>query len=350
MSRQPPNAEQDSGAQGRLWRVTAVLAVPKHAPAAPGGALPERLEFYSRLAEQTRTYGDITVAIRKTTAEAYASLYGNNPQVELLHFVADVPTDGDDMAALEKLGPVFEATVDLMSFEMGAGLGVGQLTVVDISPPVAVGDERASNVFTTSPFDTHARAVDMGAVRGLIHGQLPDSLAVGDSKTAAVLRWFVKALGRDLLHDQFIFLWIALEILADESEVMVEEPYTNRCGHEIASCPECGTPTALMVRGATLRAFLQACGVSEEQSRDLWRMRQLMHGAIPFDSGKLAGLGGLVQPLRAVVAAGLKARLGKSPTDPPIVAAAGMSIHPAMGLGGTGQITQSDIEPLAHHA
>jgi hypothetical protein len=75
-------------------------------------------------------------------------------------------------------------------------------------------------------------------------------------------------------------------------------------------------------------------------------MRQLMHGAIPFDSEKLASLGTLVQSLRAVVAAGLKARLGWHADDPPLVASSGLSIHPAMAAGGTGQISEENIKPL----
>jgi len=55
-----------------------------------------------------------------------------------------------------------------------------------------------------------------------------------------MLRWFVKALGTDLLHDQFIFLWMALEILCDDSDVRVEEPYVGPCQHQIPECPECG--------------------------------------------------------------------------------------------------------------
>ncbi|HTY28849.1 MAG TPA: hypothetical protein VMD51_12040 [Mycobacterium sp.] len=101
-----------------------------------------------------------------------------------------------------------------------------------------------------------------------------------------------------------------------------------------------------MVRGATIKEFLQCYGVPKQQAKQLWDMRQLMHGAIPFDSKKLENLGGLVQPLRAVVAAGLKIRLGKAIDEPPLVAATGFLIHPAMGLGGTRQITEDDIRPL----
>lgn len=122
----------------------------------------------------------------------------------------------------------------------------------------------------------------MQAIQGRLLGELPASVEIEDSKTAAVLRWFVKSLGTDLLHDQFIFLWIALEILCDSSDVRVEEPYVGPCQHQIVTCPECGRETTRIVRGATLRKYLQGYGVTAEQATDLWRMRQLMHGAIPL--------------------------------------------------------------------
>jgi hypothetical protein len=61
-------------------------------------------------------------------------------------------------------------------------------------------------------------------------------------------------------------------------------------------------------------------------------MRQLMHGAIPFDSTKLEQLPSLVQVLRVAVAAALKAILGWDASAPPIVAAARLSIHTAVAV------------------
>jgi hypothetical protein len=101
-----------------------------------------------------------------------------------------------------------------------------------------------------------------------------------------------------------------------------------------------------MVRGATIKAFLQRYGVTKQQANQLWDMRQLMHGAVPFDSKKLQNLGRLVQALRAVVASGLKSRMGKRNDEPPIVAPEGFIVHPAMALGGTRQITENDVRPL----
>jgi hypothetical protein len=264
--------------------------------------------------EQARRYGDITVAVTKLV-DARSQLYDDNPQIECVELIADVPAGNEAFSAVEKLAPVLETLVDLMSFEMATPLGLGQMNVIDITPPVSIGDERDWAAFASAPTDRHARAIDMQAVQGMVLGRLPESVEIGDSKTAAVLRWFVKALSTDFLHDQFIFLWIAFEILCDASDVRVREPYVGPCGHEVIVCPVCEEPTTRMVRGATMRAFLHRFGVSQDQAKELWRMRQLMHGAIPFDSEKLAGLGTFLQSLRAVVAAGLKARLVDVPRD-----------------------------------
>jgi hypothetical protein len=104
--------------------------------------------------------------------------------------------------------------------------------------------------------------------------------------------------------------------------------------------------TTNKVRGPTHQAYLQSYGVPADLAKQLWEMRQLMHGAIRFDSKKLENLGGLIQPLRAVVAEGLKSKLGKTPTDTRIVTAGGLSIHPAEGVGGQSPITEDDIRPL----
>ena len=267
-------------------------------------------------------------------------------QTDRVDLVADVPAGAEPHSAIELFTPVFESLIDLIAFEMAAVPAIGQVDIIDITRPVAVGDQRTEVTFSGPPYDRYMRSVELLTIQGRLIGELPESLDIPDSKAAAVLRWFVKALGTNLHHDQFIFLWIALEILCDASDVRVEEPYVGPCQHQIPECPDCGRATTKMVRGATIKKFLQSYGVTAHQAKQLWQMRQLMHGAIPFDSKKLENLGELLQPLRAVVAAGLKSKLGKTPTDPPIVAVGGYSIHPAMGLGGSRQITEDDIRPL----
>jgi hypothetical protein len=337
--------ELDTPRPERRWRVRVLFGAPTTVPMPPGGGLPTELRFESRMPGQARRYGDVIVVIQAAPPMPPSPGVVPNPQIALCNLTADVAAD-DPHGAVVALGATVESIIDLMSFEMGTAIPLGQTEVVDITDPVAVGDEREIMIFSGSPFDRNARQVEMQAIQGLTLGRLPDLGTIPDSKAAAALRWFVKSLDTVLLHDQFIFLWIALEILSDRSGERVEEPYKGPCQHEIPNCPECGRPTAQMVRGATLREFLEELGVSVGDASALWRMRQLMHGAIPFDSKKLEALPALVQVLRAAVAAAIKHSLGWEPDSPPLVAASGLSIHPALSVGGTRTINVDDISPL----
>lgn len=325
----------------QIWRVNTLVVIPR----AHSGdtAVGETVKFQIRLPQQAKQYGDIAVALRNPANPE------PNALIEQAELAADVPVPAHPHShrnAIERFSPVITTLIDLMAFEMADGPGVESVEMIDITPPIAVGDERTQITFTTPPFDRYMRSRDVGTIRGRVVGELPQAVDHLDSKTAAVLRWFVKASDTEVLHDRFIFLWIALEILFDASDVHVEEPYRGRCGHQIPECPECGKPTTKLVRGASLKAFLQKYNVTAQQAKELWAMRQLMHGAIPFDSKKLENLGSLVQPLRAVVAAGLKGRLDKTANDLPIVAAEGLLIHPAMGVGSSRRVSDRDIRPL----
>ncbi|WP_447707368.1 hypothetical protein [Mycobacterium sp. C31M] len=308
--------------------------------------MPETIVFQSRLPAQLKVYGDIKVAIRKPSLEIPHPALGPNPRIEHIELVADVPADGDDHMAVDRFAPVFVAAVDLLSFQMATTIYSGQMEIFDVTPPIKVGEERPHFMWSSPPFDRQ-RFIEMLAIRGNLLGALPESVDLKDSKTAAVLRWFVKSLSTDVLVDQFMFLWIALEILFDASAIRVEEPYRGRCQHLIAHCPECGEKTTRMVRGSSLKAFLQAHeGITEEHATGLWRIRQLMHGHIPFDSKKLENLPALMNPLRSVVAAQLKDKLGMSQTEPPFFALSGSWVLPAMGTAGTGVVEDIDVQPL----
>jgi hypothetical protein len=330
------------------WRVKTTLIVAKYQANQP--AVGETLQFASRLPEQARKYGGVPVAVRKPISEM-AGLYPPNPSLEQIELIADVQVPAKEQSytdAVERFSPLFGTLIDLLAFDMAAVPGVGQVDMIDISPPAAMGEERSTILFSEPPFDRYMRSNELLSVQGRLIGELPQSVDGLDSKTSAVLRWFVKAISTNVLHDQFIFLWIALEILCGMTPtVRVDKTYVAPCSHEIAECPVCGRSTAKKVEGSTKKAFLESYGVSPEKATELWRMRQMMHGAINFDSTKIEGLSGLVQPLRAVVAAGLKTRLGRTEMDPPIVAAeAGVSFHPAMAMGGHRQVTAADINPL----
>jgi hypothetical protein len=330
------------------WRVTTLLFFPKYE--ANRSAVGETLQFESRLPEQARKYGGIPVAVRKPAAEIVA-MFPPGQWRELIELIADVQVPANEHSyadAVERLGPVFETMLDLLAFEMAAVPNAAQVDMINISPPVSAGDERRSFSFSEPPFDRYMRANELSANEGRIIGELPESVDGLESKTSAVLRWYVKSISTNVLHDQFMFLWIALEILCGLTpSARVDEVFVARCGHAIPKCPECGKSTAKKVEGSTKKAFLESYGVPPAKTRELWRMRQMMHGEVMFDSKEVKGLSGLVPPLRAVVAADLKKRLGKSATEPPIVAPqATVTYHPAMAMGGHRTVTAADISPL----
>lgn len=333
------------------WRVSTRLIVPKYQANEP--AVGETLQFGSRMPEQARTYDGIPVAVRKLPGEMPMMRVSDQaPSVpdqsrEIVELVADVQVPAKERSFTDAIGrysPVFGAVIDRLAFDMAAVPEVAGVEMIDISPPVWVGDERTVHRFSSPPFDRYMRSREMLSIQGRQLGELPESIDL-DSKTSAALRWFVKALGTDVLHDQFIFLWIALEILCGMMpSVSVEQTYRARCGHEIPECPECGTSTAKKVEGSTKKAFLESYGVPSDKANELWRMRQMMHGDVRFDSKRVEGLGELVPPLRAVVASDLKKRL---PSDWPLVALqAGYIMHPAVGFGGSRPVTADEVRPL----
>ena len=329
----------------RTWRVTTTITVPTWVATRPGGRSPEVLKFESRLPEQSARYGDIVIAVR-THQHPGTDSAQVDPRLALMELVADVVAGEDPMSAIETLEIPLVSMIDLVSFQMGAAIGVDQVNVLDITSPVAVGDERTFHFFGGSPFGRFQRGIDMEAVRGQLLGRFPTTLDVDDTHDRAALRWFVKSLATEVLHDEFIFLWIALEILCDASGFKEERIYTGPCGHAIPECPECHRPTTQMVRGATLRKFIEGFGIGDKESGKLWKYRQMMHGAVQFDPGTGTELASLVQLLRAVVAASLKGQLGLATDDPPLVSTSGLSIHPALALGGTLRIAKEHLQPL----
>jgi hypothetical protein len=267
--------------------------------------------------------------------------------VELVFLVADLAGPFDALQAVESAIEVFEVIIDSLSFELGTVIRVGQFEVIDLTAPAHVDDERELRVFSGPPYGTNISSVEMESIHGAVQVTLPDKVPQYDARTAAALRWFNKSMSTNLLHDVFIFLWIALEILVDLSPISVEAPYQARCNHFIKHCPECGSPTAKEVRGPTIRQYLEVSfGVDPQVARDLWRMRQMMHGSINFEPAKLHDLPTLVQPLRASVAEGIKRRLGIAAYAAPIIAASGFSINPAMGAEGTRKLTADDLQSL----
>jgi len=185
----------------------------------------------------------------------------------------------------------------------------------------------------------------MTGVTTQVHADLSVTLEALDRRQHAALDWYLKALAAQFQVDQFMFLWIAFEIQSDESPVRVEGPLITRCQHELAECPVCGKPTTRVIQGPTRQRYLtETFGIGEDVARELWRARQILHGAQDFDSALMGRLPELCQVMRAVVNDGLKDALGIPRQAPPIVEYGQFAVAPNLGLGGTRQVEQTDID------
>jgi hypothetical protein len=88
----------------RTWRVGVGLFVPKFVPIPAGGGLPQQLDFQSRMPAQSRVYGDLTVAIRKSTRPP-SPVVGPRLDVEEVLLVTEVLGGSDPMSAVVTLCP-----------------------------------------------------------------------------------------------------------------------------------------------------------------------------------------------------------------------------------------------------
>jgi len=327
----------------RIWRISLVVPFPnlQVAPFQANGAPPAQLEFASRIRPTQRSIDGTRIAIRATDRSLVQAMPGLPPW-EAAEIIVEIEA-GTDMSALEKARKFIELVMDRMSFDLALALQVERVEVRDVTPPVAAGDVRDVCIYSGYPMDKFVREVEFGSIQTDPIPRLHPDYAEPDPKSRAALRWYVKAFATPFQHDRFIFLWVATEILFDKSGIKVEKPYVADCGHEIKVCHECGKPTGRMVRGASILKYLEGRGVTSDLAKRAWQLRQMMHGAVPFDSEKLADLGSTIQMLRSVVAAELKTTMGLSLDAFPIVAAATGSIHPTAGVGGKAKIREEDL-------
>jgi hypothetical protein len=309
---------------------------------AAGEVFPKKLGFTSRIvAEQCEVQG-LMIAFAPTSHPLVPQQEGLADQIEAAELLVEVEGDSA-FAAVERAHPVLERALDRLSFDMQVALSIIHTDVTDVTPPLAAGDERDHSTYASYPGDKFARSEDLGSAFTELTPHLRDTTPAPDPKVSAALHWYVKALGAPYLHDRFIFLWIAMEIFADDSGIAVLEPRPLRCGHLVETCPQCSKPTDQKVRGRSIIAYLQARGAEPELAERAWKLRQMMHGAMRFDSGKLADLPAVAQMIRAIVTAELKTALGISESDPPVVVSGVAAIHPAVAAGGTRSITDEDL-------
>jgi hypothetical protein len=279
----------------RRWRITAAILFPRLVvPLKPeaGSLLPKSIGFQARLPGKriasVEDLGKITLA-----PSPYESLRlppEMNSDLALISLERDPITPE---MALSSIEGKLELLLDDISFQMQLPIRPLMLEVLDVSPPLKIGEEREMLHF---PFPTgwpYPKFQETVFPSDSFTPPLPElRIHQGFARTRprAALRWYVKALATSFDVDQFAFLWIALEILAADASSNVVRPYVAPCDHAIPSCPECAESTAKKIQGPSLRKFLEELEVSAADSRELWKARQIFHGNNPLTQETVAAV------------------------------------------------------------
>lgn len=337
----------------KTWQVTADVLFPNEFPVDVVDGeppLPERLVPQSRIPTQHRRIDGTDVFICEGDPKRGPGLEQDLRWAVALLTVRLETEDEDGLQAAESAVPYLDRVLESLSFQMQFALRIQALGVLDLTGSPRVGDTRAFwqwSGFATPTF--RPTSVPMQSLIGMLVPDIRVDLDPSDRRANRALDWYLKALTAPFEADHFIFLWIAVEILAADSELKVSEPYRGpACGHVIARCPECEAETTRPVQGASMKRYLvEGFGVDENVANGIWRARQMLHGAHAFESSFMAELAQLSQELRSVVVAALKQRLGMAAEQPPFAARTGLSISPFMGLGGTCEVTAKDLDPLS---
>jgi len=333
----------------RLWRVEALVPFPTEIPLGPDGGLPEQLEPQPRITTQAGHIDGIRVGLRPVPPE---DLPGVPADLRWSWGAVALETDAlDGQRAIDAAMEPLEAALESLSFQLQVPLQIQSIEALDVTPPITEGDERPTLIYPIGadyPLRRYRPAsVQMSGVETQRHPSLGLTLAQLNNRERAALDWYLKALAAPFQMDQFIFLWIASEVLWTQSGISVEGPYRADCGHEIPNCPTCDRTTSRQVRGRSIqRFFVEVFGIQQDTARRLWRARQVIHGAERFDSMLIDTLDELIQILRTGVNASLKRALGTRPADPPLVAAGQLSVAPQMALGGTRKVAPADLAEL----
>lgn len=320
----------------RTWRAIAHVLF----PCAPFPT-EQRLEALSRIPEGATTIGGVRVLVTRS----------GEPKPDLMRewaYVTATVEASDPHVALREAMPPVESLLERISFQIQATLTMQAVDVIDVTPPVALGEWRdmitspAPFGYPTVTFSPASQAI------GSSTRVLPEiglELIPSSEKAARARDWFLKALAAPLEVDRFIFLWIATEIFAGESAVAQEQFYRANCGHEIPACPDCGATTARKVQGKTLKTYLETeFGLTSELASAAWDLRQMLHGAIGFDSLRMQSLPQISVSLHAGLLEAMKRDFGLEPNAlPKIDTLNAVLVSPHLQLAGQRAITPVDL-------
>lgn len=316
-------------------------------PADEPGGPPKRFERATRIPETHGIVRDgMPVALGPSDNSTVAEQF---PQFDIAQ-LSLLATASSLAETFDMVQPLMEASLDALSFQMQAALHVVSFEILDVTPPLSIGEDREWQVhaaadaglapkFSQLPpdFTWNEYPIDTPDLRA---GPIP-----GDTRQRMALWWYIKGLDAPYAVDKFTSFWTSLEILWSASDIKVEAAYTTTCGHAVDSCPVCGRLVARTVRGPSIKRFLtEEAEVGGDDAAGLWNLRQVVHGKNVFDAKQIESLGRLASVLRAAVHRLLKRSFGERPDQRPLLSPAqGLILGNRMSLGGYRPVGDQDV-------
>ena len=342
-------ATDEHEAMTRTWRVEALLTIPRFVDT-PGERLPEAMQLGSVIPIPiTATRGGLGFTLDNALGHPFAELV---PFAELFahHELARLRTTvtaAEAQGALTAVAPPLEELIDFLAFQLQQPIPVVQLELLDITQPVQTGDKRDGVLFPAPggyPFPKQQSSLYLGPARVSIAPTLEPPPNWAKRHVRAARDWYLKGLHASSDPDRFMLFWISMEVLFDQSGIRILE--SPRCSHghlqpEMA-CPECGELNMRMVRGGSIKEYLTTrCGISADDATNLWKVRQMFHGAVDFDSRAYADLPRLTIVLQAATLDRIKDVAGAR-ADLATIQPGGMTIA-AMALGILREVQARDL-------
>lgn len=333
-----------------IWRITAIINFPlvfaEAVPPAPGSPFPQEMKPVSRVPQNaSRDVQGVQVSLGpwrgSTLPREFLPLH-NEPAA--LTFITNAETPEDALLQVEDL---LELITDDLSFQLQQTVYIFGLEVLDVTPPLRIGESRQMLLYPfpngyNSPKFLQSTPIGNEAVA--FTPELMADYSIEDERARAALRWYIKGMTAPFEVDKFVFYWIALEILCARSDIVVTKPYVTRCNHEIPNCPVCGTTTIKEVNGPTIQKFLsERNGIDTKLAQELWKTRQMFHGANRLSKKAVQELPRLTMALRYATLQSLKEALHIQADTPPIVTMDAPSISSRLAMKGHRDIEETDL-------
>jgi hypothetical protein len=331
----------------QTWKVIALIPFPLEqiAPPSPDGGMPLKLAWASRVISVRKSFHELVVSIKQTKYDGWVSSH-EGQIVEPVELEVTVQAETAN-SALEKVDLLLESICDDFAFRLQLSIPIQQLEVINISEPVAVGDEREFLLYPRPTGYAHSKFRSTFFLNDNVTELTPDLRADYSSlnkRMQATMRWYHKAVAAPSDVDRFIFLMICLEILCEDYSEKVMAPFKTRCGHEIPNCPTCETSLERVVNGATLKKFLvEELGMDAATAKETWDIRQVVHGANDLSPKKMSDVPRVAQVLKACIVGRINVKLERDPRLGPFIARDATGIAAGIACLGRRQITERDL-------